>query len=148
MTRSVTAGAGAAIRRDGTFEIFLATAPGLEEALHDEVRLKGFRRPRVVPGGVVIEGGWPEVWRANLWLRGAGRVLARIAEFPVRHLAHLDDLTRRVDWAAVLRRDVPFRVEASSAASRIWHSGAAAERIATAIRATLGAPESEDAGVT
>jgi putative N6-adenine-specific DNA methylase len=128
--------------------IFLATVPGLEPVLAEEARLKGFRRPRPVPGGVTIEGGWPEVWRANLWLRGAGRVLARIDAFPVRHLAHLDARARRVDWAAVLRRDVPFRVEASCAASRIWHSGAAAQRIATAIRETLGAPESDAAAVT
>ncbi len=127
------------------FEIFLAAPPGLEETLHAEVRLKGFRQPRVVPGGVVTEGGWPEVWRANLWLRGAGRVLARLDTFHTRHLAHLDDRARRVDWAAVLRRDVAVRVEATCAQSRIWHSGAAAERIARAIRETLGAPAAEGA---
>lgn len=130
-------------REDG-FEIFLATAPGLEAVLCEEVRLKGFRQPRPVPGGVTIAGGWPEVWRANLWVRGAGRVLARLDQFHVTHLAHLDARARRVPWATALRPDVPFRVEATCAGSRIWHSGAAAERIATAIRATLGAPEGED----
>jgi putative N6-adenine-specific DNA methylase len=108
---------------------------------------KGFKKPKAVPGGVVIKGGWPEVWRANLWVRGAGRVLARIASFRVVHLAQLDDLARRVDWAGVLRADVPFRVEASCAKSRIWHSGAAAERVGTAIRETLGAPEAAEDGV-
>ena len=136
-----------AIARDGSFEIFLAAPPGLEEVLHQEVRGKGFRRPRVVPGGVVIEGGWPDAWRANLWLRGAGRVLARLDAFHVTHLAQLDARAHRVPWAGVLRPDVPFRVEASCAESRIWHSGAAAERIATAIRDTLGAPESPEATV-
>ena len=43
------------------FEIFLATVPGLEEVLCAEVRGKGFRQPRAVPGGVVLRGGWPEV---------------------------------------------------------------------------------------
>jgi putative N6-adenine-specific DNA methylase len=126
------------------FEIFLATAPGLEPVLCEEVRGKGFRRPRAVPGGVVIEGGWPEVWRANLWVRGAGRVLARIDGFHVMHLAQLDARARRVPWARVLRPDIPFRVEADCSGSRIYHSGAAAERIATAIRETLGAREAED----
>lgn len=134
--------------RPDRFEIFLATAPGLEPVLAEEVRLKGFRQPRAVPGGVVIEGGWPEVWRANLWIRGAGRVLARIDRFRVQQLAQLDLRARRVPWAAVLRPDRPFRVEASCAGSRIWHSGAAAERIANAIRATLGAAESPEAEVS
>ena len=97
---------------DSDFEIFLATVPGLEPVLAEEVRLKGFKRPKTVPGGVVTRGGWPEVWRANLWIRGAGSVLARIASFHVVHMAQLDTLAHRVPWAEVLRRDVPFRVEA------------------------------------
>jgi putative N6-adenine-specific DNA methylase len=130
------------------FEIFLMAPPGLEDALLDEVRGKGFKRPRTVPGGVVLLGGWPEVWRANLWIRGTGRVLARIDSFRVQHLAQLDGRARHVPWASVLRPDMPFRVEAHCAKSRIYHSGAAAERIETAIRETLGAPHSPDAEVT
>ena len=133
---------------DKHFEIFLATVPGLEPVLCEEVRAKGFNRPKPVPGGVITRGGWPEVWRANLWIRGAGRVLARIDRFRVLHLAQLDLRARRVPWGSVLRPDVPFRVEASCAGSRIYHSGAAAERIATAIRETLGAPEAPEAEVT
>jgi len=136
------------VTRPDTFEIFLATFPGLEPVLAEEVRAKAFKRPDIVPGGVVIKGGWPEVWRANLWIRGASRVLARIADFHVTHLAQLDHRARRIPWTQLLRPDVPFRVEASCTASRIYHSGAAAERIATAIRETLGAPESRDAAVT
>ncbi|WP_240046876.1 THUMP domain-containing class I SAM-dependent RNA methyltransferase [Paracraurococcus ruber] len=131
-----------------SFEIFLACAPGLEPLLLEEVRGKGFRRPRALPGGVAIEGGWPEVWRANLWVRGAGRVLARLESFRVVHLAQLDARARKVPWATVLRRDVPFRVEAVCAQSRLWHSGAVAQRIATAIRETVGAPEAAEAPVT
>ncbi|MCR0984299.1 THUMP domain-containing class I SAM-dependent RNA methyltransferase [Roseomonas populi] len=133
---------------DTDFEIFLSATPGLEDTLGDEVRGKGFKRPKAVPGGVVTRGGWPEVWRANLWVRGAGRVLARVDQFRAVHLAQLDDRARRVDWAGVLRKDVPFRVEASCAGSKIYHSGAAAERVERAIWETLGAPHSDDAGVT
>ena len=133
---------------DKDFEIFLATVPGLEAVLCGEVRLKGFKQPKSVPGGVVIQGGWPEVWRANLWIRGASRVLARIDSFRVTHLAQLDDRARRVNWGGVLRPDVPFRVEASCTGSRIYHTGAAAERIETAIRETLGAPHAPEADVT
>ncbi len=113
----------------------------------DEVRGKGLRRARAVPGGVTIEGGWPEVWRANLWIRGAGRVLARLDSFRAVHFAQLDDRARRVNWARALRPDVAFRVEASCASSRLYHSDAVAQRIATAIRATLGAPESPEAEI-
>jgi putative N6-adenine-specific DNA methylase len=133
--------------KDGRFEIFLATAPGLEEVLCAEVRSKGFNSARAVPGGVTVRGGWPEVWRANLWIRGAGRVLAVLASFRVLHLEELKARARQVPWGEVLRPDVPFRVEATCAKSRIWHSGAAAERLEAAIREALGAPSGPEAPV-
>jgi putative N6-adenine-specific DNA methylase len=131
----------------GPFEIFLQTVPGLEQALLSEVRLKGFRQPSAVPGGVVLSGGWPDVWRANLWLRGADRVLARFDSFRAEHLNDLQARARRVNWAALLRPDVAFRVEATSMRSRIYHEGAAVERIENAIRASLGVEPSPEAEV-
>ncbi|MBX2834536.1 MAG: class I SAM-dependent RNA methyltransferase [Micavibrio sp.] len=130
-----------------SFEIFLATAPGLENALYDEVKGKGFKQAKATKGGVTIKGGWPEVWRANLWVRGASRVLARIASFQVLHLAHLDMRAREVAWGNILSPALPFRVEASCSKSRIYHSDAAAERIQRAISETLKAPYSPDADV-
>lgn len=129
------------------FEIFLVTAPGLEAALLDEAREKRFRDPKPVKGGVIVQGDWHEVWRANLELRGAARVLARIAAFRAMHVAQLDKRAHKVAWGEVLRGDVPFSVEASCKASRIYHQGAAAQRITKAITDTLGAPVAEDAEV-
>ncbi|CAO3404362.1 THUMP domain-containing class I SAM-dependent RNA methyltransferase [Azospirillum palustre] len=122
------------------FEIFLVAAPGLEPVLCAEASDRGFTNPTMVKGGVTVTGGWPEVWRANLELRGATRVLARIASFRALHLAQLDKRARRVPWAEILRADVPVRVEASCKASRIYHAGAAAQRIERAIAEELGAP--------
>lgn len=135
------------MKPNGDFEIFLATAPGLETVLLAEVKANGFRAPKAVPGGVTIEGRWHDVWRANLVVRGTSRVLARIDAFHVTHLTDLEKRARKAPWSAVLRRDVPVRVEASCRKSRIYHSGAAAERIETAIRETLDAPVSADAEI-
>ncbi len=133
---------------DTDFEIFIVTAPGLEAALCAEVEAQGFADPRTVTGGVVVSGGWAEVWRANLELRGASRVLARIAAFRAFHLAQLDKRARRVAWGEILRPDVPVKIEASAAKnSRIYHGGAVAERIERAIREELGAPVSDDAEI-
>ena len=129
------------------FEIFLVAAPGLEAVLCAEAKASGFPDAVAVKGGVTVTGGWPEVWRANLEIRGAGRVLARIGAFRAPHLAQLDKRARKVAWGDVLRRDVPLRVEASCTRSRIYHSGAAAQRIETAIREELGAPVSPEAEV-
>jgi len=132
---------------DQDFEIFAVTAPGLEAALCAELRAAGFRDPVPGLGGVTIRGGWPEVWRANLTVRGAVRILARVASFRALHLAQLDKRARKVAWGELLRPDVAFRVEASCKASRIYHAGAAAQRIERAIREELGAPVSKEAEI-
>ncbi|HEX7073681.1 MAG TPA: THUMP domain-containing protein, partial [Hyphomicrobiaceae bacterium] len=91
------------------FEIFLVSAPGLESVLCEEARANGFAEATPVKGGVTIRGGWPEVWRANLEIRGASRILVRIGSFRALHLAQLDKRARRLPWGELLRRDVPFR---------------------------------------
>ena len=121
-------------------DIFFACAPGLEPTLAEECRATGFAKPRQRPGGVEIQGTWQDAWRANLDLRGAVRVLVRIGGFRAMHLAQLDKRARRFDWGAVLRPDVPVRVEATCKASRIYHAGAATQRVARAIHEELGAP--------
>jgi len=129
------------------FEIFLVATPGLEAALCAEARARGFRGATIIKGGVVIQGGWPEVWRANLELRGASRILARFAAFRALHLAQLDKRARKVEWAKVLRPDMPVRVEAACKGSRIYHAGAAAQRIERAIREELGATVGAEDGI-
>ena len=129
------------------FEIFLAAQPGLEPALAKEARAAGFGPLAVQPGGVSFAGTWRDVWRANLELRGAGRVLARIGSFRALHLAQLDKRARRFDWAAHLRPDVPLRVEVTCRKSRIYHAGAATQRITGALRDGLGVELREDAGL-
>ena len=128
-------------------EIFLSAPPGLEPVLYAEANERGFADAKLVEGGVTVSGSWREAWRANLELRGASRVLVRIASFRALHLAQLDKRARRIEWGKVLRADVPVAVEASCRRSRIYHSGAAAQRVATAIREELGAPVSDTAAL-
>ncbi len=121
------------------FEIFAACAPGLEPFLLEEAAEAGFAGMRAVAGGVVMLGGWPEVWRANLVLRGATRVLARLAVFRAAHLAQLDKRLRRLPWADWLPRGAAVKAGAASRRSRIYHEGAAAGRVLGAASDALGA---------
>ncbi|WP_425071250.1 THUMP domain-containing class I SAM-dependent RNA methyltransferase [Sagittula sp. S175] len=118
-----------------TFEIFLSAPPGLEPILLQEVTEAGFDALAVAPGGVVTRGGWPDVWRANLVLRGAGRVLVRFAEFRAFHLAQLDKRSKKLDWRAVLPEGAEVRVEVTCRNSKIYHDRAARARVAGAIEA-------------
>ncbi|MDK3019675.1 THUMP domain-containing class I SAM-dependent RNA methyltransferase [Pseudodonghicola flavimaris] len=135
------------MEKPADFEIFLVALPGLEPALLDEARALGFADARLTPGGVTLRGGWAEVWRANLWLRGATRVVVRMGEFRAFHLAQLDKRARRFPWGQFLRWDVPVRVEATCKASKIYHHKAAAQRVEKAIAEELGAPVSPEAAL-
>ncbi|MGR3463491.1 THUMP domain-containing class I SAM-dependent RNA methyltransferase [Limimaricola sp.] len=129
------------------FEIFLQAPPGLESLLAEEARAQGFDAPDPVPGGVVTRGGWDEVWRANLCLRGAGRVLVRIGGFMAFHLAQLDKRARKFAWGEVLRPGETVRVDVTCRRSKIYHAGAAKQRIETAL-AAFGAVIAGDAEET
>lgn len=124
-------------------EIFLVSPPGLESVLCTEARELELAGAEAVPGGVMLNGGWSDVMRANLMVRGASRVLVRIGSFPAVHLSQLDKRARKLDWNRWLRSDVPVRVEATCRKSKIYHSGAAAERVGKAIGAA-GTPVSAE----
>ncbi|MDC0738449.1 class I SAM-dependent RNA methyltransferase [Cognatishimia sp. SS12] len=130
-----------------SFPIFLACPPGLEPVLCAEAQELGWGAAQAVPGGVEFEGTWRDIWRANLELRGATRVLVRIGSFMAFHPAQLDKRARKFPWGDVLRPDVPVRVEVVSKRSKIYHAGAAKQRIERAISEELGAPLSAEAAV-
>ena len=129
-------------------ELFVVTAPGLEDLLAAEMREHGFGVLETIPGGVVADGDWGEALRANLMLRGAVRVLARLGSFRAMHLAQLDKRARRIDWGALFAKSDSVRVEATCRASKIYHNRAAAERVARAITESTGATLAKDANLT
>lgn len=128
------------------FEIFVSVPPGFESLMRDEMLEKGFTGATAIAGGVTFKGHWKGVWRANLELRGASRVLARIGGFRVFQLNKLELFAREFPWLGTLRADVPVKVEVTCKKSKIYHQGAAAERIENALR-HVGIPIADDADI-
>lgn len=128
-------------------DIFLITAPGQDDLLATESREKGFKVTATIPGGVTLRGEWPDVWRANLQLRGATRVLARVGEFRALYLSQLELNTRDFAWQTVLPSGAWVRVETTCHKSKIYHAGAATERVENALSArgyNIARTEDED----
>ena len=126
------------------FEIFCACPPGLEPYLHAEALEAGFKGAQMTAGGITFYGLWPNVMRANLYLRGATKVLARFANFRSFNLSQLEKQTRSLDWAELLVQGSDVRIDVTTRKSKIYHAGAAKERVEKALRERLGAADPTD----
>jgi putative N6-adenine-specific DNA methylase len=119
------------------FKAFAVSPPGFEMVTAREMRSLGLDgRPE--PGGVSFRGGLREIYRANLWLRTAGRILVRVGEFGLTELWRLPDRISRYPWELYVPEGGGVRVRVTSHRSRLYHTGAVSERIVQGIGKRLG----------
>jgi len=121
-----------------THRIFVACAPGLEGLLADEARGLGLGSPHVEPGGVSLIGGADLAPRANLGLGLGLRVQLVVHEGAAHDFRALAGAMARLPWEAWLTPRLPCEVRATCRKSRLYHSGAVAERVLDAIDRRLG----------
>lgn len=118
--------------------LYAICAPGLERLTAGELVALGLRPDAVEPGGVAFEGGGEAVWRANLWLRTASRVVVRVAEFRATAFHELERSARKVPWERFLAPSAPVRFRVTCRKSRLYHSDAVAQRLLDAVSHRLG----------
>jgi len=136
--RSIHFGKGAPVQP--ALKLFAVAAPGLEGTVEREARaLAGARDVRAVPGGVELAGDLELLYRANLWLRTATRVLVRLGELESREFAKLRRRASTLDWSPFIPADAPLDLHVSQTRSRLYHTGAIAETIEHAVDDALGA---------
>jgi putative N6-adenine-specific DNA methylase len=127
-------------------ELFAVGAPGLEAVLAAEVAaLAGVRGVKAVPGGVEFAGDLDVLYRANLWLRTATRVLVRVGQLEAREFAKMRHRTAALPWERFIAAGAPVAITASQSGSRLYHTGAIAENLEAALGDRLGAPLTVDA---
>src|SRR5262245_14375001 len=112
---------------------FATCARGLEPVLARE--LSGLGAEGVEPGrgGVRFRGDHALLYRANLWLRTAVRVLRPVLEAEVHSPDELYEAVRTVNWAEYLTPDHTLAVDCNVRDSAITHSQYAARRVKDAI---------------
>jgi putative N6-adenine-specific DNA methylase len=121
---------------------FVVTAPGLEPLAAAELSKLGLA-PTEEPGGVTFRGELPDLYRANLHLRTASRVLARLGGmFYATSFADLRDKAARLPWERFLAPKQPIALRVTCHKSKLIHSDAVAERIHAAIEDRFGKPVS------
>lgn len=100
---------------------------GLEAVLADELRALGAADVEAQHRGVAFTGARDLIWRANLALRTANRVLMPVAEFVADGRSSLYDAVKRVDWPSWFEVRHSIAVEATGEAPGLEHSGFVAQ---------------------
>jgi putative N6-adenine-specific DNA methylase len=91
-------------------------------------------------GGIEFQGSLHEVYRANLYLRTASRVLVRLGEFYASAFPELRRKAGRLVWENYLVPERPIALRVTCKKSHLYHEAAVAERVAGAIADRLGKP--------
>jgi putative N6-adenine-specific DNA methylase len=119
-------------------DALIVTAPGLEALARRELQSLGIAVTSEEPGAVGVTVSPRDLMRANLHLRTASRVLVRVAHFKALSFADVEKHGNRVRWDTIVTpgRRVRFRVTCRK--SRLYHSGAVAQRLMDAL--TLRVP--------
>ena len=118
--------------------LYAICAPGLERLTAGELLALGLKADVVEAGGVAFSGGEGAVWKANLWLRTASRVVVRVAAFRATAFHELERSARKVTWERFLVPGAPVRFRVTCRKSRLYHSDAVAQRLVDAVRHRLG----------
>jgi putative N6-adenine-specific DNA methylase len=108
---------------------FATCARGLEPVLAEELRALQAKDVEPGRGGVAFAGDLPLLYRANLYLRTAIRVLQPILEAEVRSPEDLYQVIHDFDWDRYLTPDHTIAVDSNVRDSEITHSKYAALRV-------------------
>ncbi len=132
-------------------KLFAVCAPSIEPFTRQELKAllpsEALLPGKAVPGapgedsgGVEFCGELEAIYRANLHLRTASRVLVRFAQF---HAAAFSELRRRANvlpWERYLSPGQPVSLRVTCHKSRLYHSDAVGRELVKAIGDRLGKP--------
>lgn len=116
------------------------TAPGLELITASELEQLGIAIEGTVTGGVAFGADLPTLYRANLQLRSASRVIVRTGVFTARTWFELERHAGKLPWGSFLGDAVP-EFEVTSRKSRLYHERGIAERLQRIVAATRPVPD-------
>ncbi len=119
-------------------DFYAVVSPGLENVCARELTDLGIPPQQVAAGGVVFTGRLRELYRANLCLRTASRILVRFAEFHSRDFPDLFRKTLKLPWGRFIRPDTPVAFRVTCHASRLNHTVRIAETLESSLNQALG----------
>ncbi len=112
---------------------YAVATPGLEPIVAAELTALGFTLGKIEQGGVPFACDKAGLYRANLELRTATRVLVRVAAFRAVGFNELEKHGKRISWETLLGAEASVGFRVTSKKSRLYHGGAIEERLGAII---------------
>lgn len=134
--RSRKAGKGPSLGQRG---LFVSVAPGLEEALQDELTELGISSS-IQPGGVSLQGSSDALYRLLLQTRLGGSVTLQIGSFRMANLDQLAARIRQLPWNLFVHPKQPVEVRVTATRTRIKRKDVVAKKTEHAIADALRGP--------
>lgn len=114
-------------------DCFAAVPRGGEEVAAAELAALGIADPKVARGGVTFVTDQGGLYRANLWLRTASRILVKLAEFPCATPDELYTGIHGLAWHDLITPAMTLAVDCTVRDSALTHSGFVALKTKDAI---------------
>jgi len=109
------------------------TLPGLEEVLSREIKLLGGTKVEPVKRGVKFYGDLGFLYKSNLWLRTALRILVPISQFKVRNEKELYRKVMDINWEDIFDPSQTIVIDATVFSEKFTNSLFIAQKCKDAI---------------
>jgi putative N6-adenine-specific DNA methylase len=135
--------------------LYVSCPPGLEPALAEELKALRIRvdmSPGAEengslqgeePGGFEFKAALEDIYRCNLNLRVASRVVVRLGTFHAAAFSELRKKGSRLPWDQFLSPGINLHFKVTCHKSKLYHTGAVAERVLGAIQDHFHAGETK-----
>ena len=101
------------MKQQATFSMLAKTFKGLEEVLAQELIALGANEVQLERRAVSFRGDKALLYRANLCLRTALRILVPIASFKVKDTDALYNQLKKINWCAYMQSSTTFAIDAT-----------------------------------
>ena len=104
------------------FQMIAKTFKGLEPVLAEELRSLGAHEIKIERRAVSFKGDKRLMYKANLWLRTASRVLKPIAVFHAKDADEVYETMKRIDWEQYMSLNNSFAIDTTVYSETFKHS--------------------------
>ncbi len=101
------------------YDLVATAAFGLEKIVLRELKDLGYPAKIMQPGRVHFRGGDRDIYRANLWLRTAERILIKMGSFSANDFGQLFDGVFALPWESLISANGEFPVRGRSRKSQL-----------------------------